>query len=338
MKPWIVRPETSTDRAAIDALLVGAFPGPGEAALVSALRASSALSTSLVAEQDGAIVGHVAFSPVEVGGSPAQASGLGPLAVDARRRRLGIGEALVRAGLDARRAAGDRLVVVLGEPAYYGRFGFGPASSLGLRSVYDAGDAFQAVSLVPSASPVGAGLVTYAGAFDLVEDGPEPAAARSHLALIFAIDEDGALGRDGEVPWDLPEDRAHFERATRGHTVIMGRRTWEETGRPLPGRRNVVVTSRAAPLDGAVTAPTLEQALAAVPRDDAMPFVIGGARLFEAALPRATRIYETCVPGRHAADVFMKLDLRDFEEVAAWPGSKGERYRVLARRAPPTSR
>ena len=298
-----------------------------------ALRASNALSTSLVAEQDGAIVGHVAFSPVQLAEGSVAASGLGPVAVDRRQRRRGIADALIRAGLEARREAGDRLVVVLGDPAYYERFGFGPARLLGLDSVYGGGDAFQAMALGPEGSHPAHGLVRYSSAFDLVSDEPaEGASPPEHLALIFAAAENGALGLGGQLPWELPMDRDHFARTTLGHAVVMGRRTWEETDHALPGRLNVVVSRSAAVQGDAVTVRSLGEAITRARREDPMPFVIGGARMFEAALPLATRIYETQVPGSPAADVFLRLGLDDFEEVASWPGPDGERYRVLGRR------
>jgi putative acetyltransferase len=331
----MVRPETTSDRAAIDALLVTAFPTPGEARLVHALRASNALSTSLVAEQDGAIVGHVAFSPVQLEEGSVAATGLGPVAVDRRQRRRGIAEALIRAGLEARREAGDRLVVVLGDPAYYARFGFGPARLVGLDSVYGGGDAFQAMALGPEGPRPSRGLVRYSSAFDLVADEPaEETPPPEHLAMIFAVAENGALGLGGQLPWNLPMDRDHFARTTLGHAVLMGRRTWEETGRALPGRLNIVVSRTAVVRGGAVTVRSLEEAVARAREDDPMPFVIGGARMFEAALPLATRIYETQVPGSPAADVFLRLPRGDFEEVTSWPGPDGERYRVLGRRGP----
>ncbi|HSZ83066.1 MAG TPA: dihydrofolate reductase [Polyangia bacterium] len=116
------------------------------------------------------------------------------------------------------------------------------------------------------------------------------------LALIAAVSRDGVIGKDGKVPWDLPEDRAHFRRSTLGHAVIMGRKTWDETGRPLDGRRNLVV-SRAGAVSGRdderEVVATLEEAIARARTTDAAPFVIGGAALFRLALPLATRLVLT---------------------------------------------
>jgi putative acetyltransferase len=162
-----VRPERPADAPAIRRVLEAAFPGHLEADLVDALRAAGRLAISLVAEDGGRVVGHVAFSPVTLDDAPIAALGLAPLAVEPDHQRCGVGSALVRAGLDACRAAGVRLVVVLGEPAYYARFGFEPAARLGLRDEYHGGDAFRALALADEPAPAAGGLVRYAPEFAL---------------------------------------------------------------------------------------------------------------------------------------------------------------------------
>jgi dihydrofolate reductase len=108
------------------------------------------------------------------------------------------------------------------------------------------------------------------------------------LALIVAVARDGIIGRDGALPWHLPEDLRHFKRLTRGHAIVMGRRTFESIGRPLPERRNLVVSrTLAAPPPGVELFPSLDAALAAARTTDPEPFVIGGAALYAEALPRA---------------------------------------------------
>lgn len=115
------------------------------------------------------------------------------------------------------------------------------------------------------------------------------------LGLVWAQARDGVIGRDGRLPWHLPEDLAHFRALTRGATVVMGRATWEslpERFRPLPGRRNVVLTrdpGYAAP--GAEVTASLDVALACA--DDV--WVIGGAQVYAAALPVADRLAVTQV-------------------------------------------
>ena len=159
-----VRPERPDDAPAIFVVHASSFPTDAEARLVDQLRAAGRLLVSLVAESGGAVVGHVAFSPVTVVGGEAGA-GLAPLAVAGPARRQGVAAALVRAGLEACRAAGIGWAVLLGNPAYYGRFGFRPAASAGLTDEYGGGPAFQALELAPGMLPIGAGLVRYAPEF-----------------------------------------------------------------------------------------------------------------------------------------------------------------------------
>jgi putative acetyltransferase len=159
-----VRPERPEDAAALHAVHAASFPTDAEARLVDALRAAGRLPVSLVVEAGGAVVGHVAFSPVTAA-TGAVGAGLAPVAVLEARRRRGVAAELVRAGLEACRAAGLGWAVVLGEPAYYARFGFRPAAGFGLSDEYGGGPAFQAVELIPGALPVGAGLVRYAPEF-----------------------------------------------------------------------------------------------------------------------------------------------------------------------------
>ncbi len=106
------------------------------------------------------------------------------------------------------------------------------------------------------------------------------------------------------MPWHLPEDLAHFKRTTLGHPVIMGRRTWESIGRPLPGRRNIVVsrTPGFRP-PGAEAASSLEDAWRAAAGSDEA-FVIGGAQLYAQALPQADRIYLTDIVAEVPGDTF----------------------------------
>ncbi|KGS49127.1 acetyltransferase family protein [Burkholderia pseudomallei MSHR5613] len=129
------RGERAGDAAALARVIVAAFAdepqgGQFERRIVDALRVDGRLSVSFVAVRDGRLVGHVAFSPVAIGAGGEGWHGLAPLAVWPGCQRQGIGAALVRAGLDALRRAGARGCVVLGEPAYYARFGFGPAGDI----------------------------------------------------------------------------------------------------------------------------------------------------------------------------------------------------------------
>lgn len=121
---------------------------------------------------------------------------------------------------------------------------------------------------------------------------PDPDTTTRSLALIVAMDRGGLIGRGLDLPWRLPADLAHFKRTTMGKTILMGRRTWQSIGRPLPGRENWVVTrDEAFRAEGARVFDSLDAALAAHERGELM--VIGGAYLYRQTLPLAQRIHLT---------------------------------------------
>lgn len=159
-----VQPEQPADADAIRVVHEASFPTAAEARLVDALRSAGRLCVSLIAVQDGMVVSHIAFSPVRVAGA-SDGLGLAPVAVLPGHQRRGIGSRLIREGLAVGERSGFGFVVVLGEPGYYGRFGFAPAGRWGLRDEYGGGEAFQAVELRGGSIPVGAGLVQYAPEF-----------------------------------------------------------------------------------------------------------------------------------------------------------------------------
>ncbi len=153
-------------------------------------------------------------------------------------------------------------------------------------------------------------------------------------ALIWAQSTSGVIGRDGAIPWQLPEDLARFKELTMGHTVLMGRRTWESLParfRPLPGRRNVVLTRNPHyEADGAEVITSLDEALS-------LPdlWVIGGSEIYHLALPAAARCEVT--------EVDADLHLDDEDALApmlgeSWLGTAGEwqdsssglRYRFIS--------
>lgn len=115
------------------------------------------------------------------------------------------------------------------------------------------------------------------------------------ISLVAAVAENGVIGRDGGLPWRLPADLQFFKRLTSGHTIIMGRRTWDEIRRALPDRRNIVVSrNHSLDLPGAERAPDLRAALAlARQAGDSEAFVIGGGEIYRQALPMADRMYLT---------------------------------------------
>ena len=159
-----IRPEGIADIEAIRRVNEAAFGQPDEARLVDALREQATPFLSRVAEEEGAIVGHICFTPVEIG--EATIAGLAPMAVSPARQHQGIGSRLVEAGLEECRRAGFGAVVVLGHPEYYPRFGFAPASRYGVRSEYDVpDDVFMLLELVPGAAAPLKGVARYHAAF-----------------------------------------------------------------------------------------------------------------------------------------------------------------------------
>lgn len=142
------------------------------------------------------------------------------------------------------------------------------------------------------------------------------------LTLIAAIGRDRVIGEAGGLPWHLPEDLRHFRAATMGHAMIMGRRTWESIGRPLPGRTSVIVSRTLADAPpGALLARDLSTALERAREVDPEPVVIGGGQLYAAAMPLATRLLLTEID-RHVpgGDTFFPPVPADFREVSRRPG------------------
>ncbi len=122
------------------------------------------------------------------------------------------------------------------------------------------------------------------------------------IYVVAALARNGVIGAQGRLPWHLPEDLQHFKKLTLGHPVIMGRRTWESLGRPLPGRENIVVTRRAGyAAAGARIAASLEAAVALC-AGAPVAFVIGGAEIYAAALPRADGLVLTEIDADYAGD------------------------------------
>ena len=145
----------------------------------------------------------------------------------------------------------------------------------------------------------------------------------SELTMIVARARDGVIGRDGGIPWRVPEDLRRFKELTMGHACIVGRKTWEKLP-PLPGRRLVVLSpsmycASNDPLG--FVANTIELALWMARLDDPSPYVIGGAEVYRAALPYVTRIELTEIDLAVSGDVRLDLDLSAFREVARVRGA-----------------
>lgn len=159
----IIRRESDRDIAAIRQVVERAFGRPSEADLIEMLRQAGKATVSLVAVLDGHPAGHVLFSPVEL--APAhvafKGAGLGPVSVLPEFQGQGIGSGLIRQGLDTCREAGVTVVVVLGDPGYYSRFGFARAGDHGLGNEYGVGEHFMALELQEGAMAQAAGMVRY---------------------------------------------------------------------------------------------------------------------------------------------------------------------------------
>lgn len=135
----------------------------------------------------------------------------------------------------------------------------------------------------------------------------------SEIVLVVAIADNGVIGKNGGIPWHIPEDLKRFKALTMGHTIVMGRKTWDSLPRkPLPGRVNVVVTRQADwKAAGAVTAGSLGQATSGT---SGAVMVIGGAEIYERALPLASRIELTEVHRAFDGDAMFHLDRTGWTE------------------------
>ena len=147
------------------------------------------------------------------------------------------------------------------------------------------------------------------------------------LSLVVAADERGGIGRDGGLPWHLPEDLKRFKALTMGKPMVMGRRTWDSIGRPLPGRRSIVVSRQPGlAIAGADVAGSLGEALRLAGEVPEV-CVIGGAELYRAALPLADVIHLTRVHAEVAADTFLPaLDASEWQVVAREDRAADERH------------
>jgi dihydrofolate reductase len=142
-----------------------------------------------------------------------------------------------------------------------------------------------------------------------------------HITLVVAMDAQRGIGVDNQLPWHLPEDLAHFKRVTLDRPIIMGRKTFDSIGRPLPKRRNIVVTrNRAWSHAGVDAAASLQEAIALAGDDDAS--IIGGAQIFNEAMPLADRMIVTHIDAVYRCDTF-------FPEIdaAVWTVTAREEHR-----------
>lgn len=164
----MIRAASPVDAQAIAALNRAAFGGEDEVGIVERLRSEGLVAVELIAEQGGAIIGHILLSwlPTMMDGRAVRALALAPMAVRPGLQKQGIGGRLIAAALDQARTAGGEAVIVLGHPGYYPRFGFSAALAQNLASPFS-GEAFMALELVPGALAGQQGSVSYPSAFGL---------------------------------------------------------------------------------------------------------------------------------------------------------------------------
>ena len=152
------------------------------------------------------------------------------------------------------------------------------------------------------------------------------------VSLVLAMAENRVIGREGKLPWHLPADLQHFKKLTLDHTVIMGRKTFEEIRHPLANRRNVVISRDPGFQPRGVTVvPSLKEALALGATEKEV-FVIGGGEIFQLALPRADRLYLTLVHAQVPGDTFFPA-----LDQTAWALEEEERHEADERHAYPFS-
>ncbi len=147
---------------------------------------------------------------------------------------------------------------------------------------------------------------------------------KQHLSILVAMARNRTIGLDNALPWRIPEDMKHFKSLTMGHHMIMGRKTYDSIGRPLPGRTTVVVTrSRDLKIEGCVVAHSLDEAIAACAGDEI--FVVGGAEIYAQALPLADTLYVTEIQQDAEGDAhFPEFDKSVWRELAREERSQTE--------------
>ena len=152
------------------------------------------------------------------------------------------------------------------------------------------------------------------------------------LALIAAVAKNGVIGRNGQLPWHLPNDLKHFKQLTMRHPILMGRRTFESIGKPLPGRRSIVISTTAGAIPGAQVVRSLDEAIEAVANTPGPAFIIGGAVLYTAALPRVEVLHLTELDDPVGGDaVFPPFDKSDWQLVSETRHERDDRHAMAFR-------
>ena len=137
------------------------------------------------------------------------------------------------------------------------------------------------------------------------------------LSIVVAMDDNHLIGKDNGLPWHLPADLAFFKEITMGHSILMGRKTYDSIGKPLPNRRNIVITRNSEiAITGCEVVDSIEKALS-ITKDEKEVKIIGGANLFEQLLPDVSKLYITHVEGKFEGDTYFPYyDENDWLEVS----------------------
>ena len=137
------------------------------------------------------------------------------------------------------------------------------------------------------------------------------------LSIVVAMDENRLIGKDNKLPWHLPADLAYFKKITTGKSIVMGRKTYDSIGRPLPNRRNIVISRNSKTLiTGCEVLTSIDEVLSTTKDEDEV-MIIGGASLCEQLLPQVSRLYITKIEGKFDGDVyFPEYDESDWHQVS----------------------
>jgi dihydrofolate reductase len=144
------------------------------------------------------------------------------------------------------------------------------------------------------------------------------------ISLLVAMDTNRVIGKDNDLPWHLPADLKYFKNVTIGHPIIMGRKTHESIGRPLPGRENIIITrDKSYKAEGCKVVNSIEETLVSGDRE---VFVIGGAEIFKQVLPDADRIYITYIEDEFEGDTFFpEIDDSEWMVISKEKGPKDDK-------------
>lgn len=147
------------------------------------------------------------------------------------------------------------------------------------------------------------------------------------ISFLVAMDENRVIGLNNDMPWHLPADLAYFKKMTTGHTIVMGRKTYESIGRALPNRKNVILTrDQKFTAENCIVIHSIDEALAIMDNNDEEYFVIGGTEIFQQFFPYADRLYITQINEKFEGDTyFPPFDSKEWKVVSREQGIKNEK-------------